>query len=218
MQTDTNVLHIAGPDIAPLSPREARRLVDSMRGLIEMSRETLYRLWLGQGWVALDYQSWDALCLAEFGGVRLYPPARQEVVGWLHSQQMSTRAIASAVRVSDVTVRRDLQAMPVRVLRAESPASASGASYVAPPSDSVIGVDGKTYPVRRRTASPLYLSHNRGVIATGEARRRLAGALKEVQAAVGTVSRSRGDLTAEQLAELALMCQEIRKAVDQMPE
>lgn len=96
--------------------------------------ETVLALWEARAWEMLDFRSWEALC-ASRGWTKVSLPAveRRETVGELRQAGMSTRAIAAATGVSDITVRRDL-----------------GASNVAP--EPVRGTDGKTYqptqPVR----------------------------------------------------------------------
>jgi hypothetical protein len=85
-------------------------------------------------WLALGYDTWDALCADHFDGHRIALPAadRREAVAGLRSAGLSTRAIASVVGASRETVRRDLD---------------SGDTNVSPVP--VSGLDGKTYPPAR---------------------------------------------------------------------
>lgn len=116
---------------------EAKRRVDRVKSGVERIWDDLVVLYRERAWSVLGYQSWDALCDAEFGGTRIALPRqqRQEVVCDLRESGMSTRAIASAVGVTDMTVRRDLES------------SATNVAVVAPAT--ITGLDGRT-----RTATP----------------------------------------------------------------
>jgi hypothetical protein len=116
---------------------EAKRRVDRVKSGVERIWDDLVVLYRERAWSILGYHSWDALCDAEFGGTRIALPRqqRQEVVCDLRESGMSTRAIASAVGVTDMTVRRDLES------------SATNVAVVAPAT--ITGLDGRT-----RTATP----------------------------------------------------------------
>lgn len=113
---------------------EAKRRVDRVKSGVERIWDDLVVLYRERAWSVLGYQSWDALCDAEFGGTRIALPRqqRQEVVCDLRESGMSTRAIASAVGVNQSTIARDLAA---------TDANASV--------ESVLSLDGRT-----RTATP----------------------------------------------------------------
>lgn len=115
---------------------EAKRRVDRVKSGVERIWDDLVVLYRERAWSVLGYQSWDALCDAEFGGTRIALPRqqRQEVVCDLRGAGMSTRAIASAVGVSDYTIRHDIDQ-----LRETSQLPTS-----------VTGLDGRT-----RTATPV---------------------------------------------------------------
>lgn len=89
---------------------EAKRRVDRVKSGVERIWDDLVVLYRERAWFVLGYQSWDALCDAEFGGTRIALPRqqRQDVVCDLREAGMSTRAIAAAVGVAQDTVRRDL--------------------------------------------------------------------------------------------------------------
>ena len=91
---------------------EAKRRVDRVKSGVERIWDDLVVLYRERAWSVLGYESWDALCDAEFGGTRIALPRqqRQEVVCDLRGAGMSTRAIASAVGVGVGTVARDLEA------------------------------------------------------------------------------------------------------------
>lgn len=90
---------------------EAKRRVDRVKSGVERIWDDLVVLYRERAWSVLGYQSWDALCDAEFGGTRIALPRqqRQEVVCDLRESGMSTRAIASAVGVDQKTVVNDLR-------------------------------------------------------------------------------------------------------------
>lgn len=98
-------------DLPPqLSAEEARECLRHIMDAAAMTWQWVTKAYLGRAWVALGYDSWDAMCDAELGGTRLRLPReeRREIVGSLREQGMSTRAIGSALGVSDHTVRKDL--------------------------------------------------------------------------------------------------------------
>lgn len=114
---------------------EAKRRVDRVKSGVERIWDDLVVLYRERAWSVLGYQSWDALCDAEFGGTRIALPRQQrhEVVCDLRESGMSTRAIASAIGVNQSTIARDLAA---------TDANASV--------ESVLSLDGRT-----RTATPV---------------------------------------------------------------
>lgn len=115
---------------------EAKRRVDRVKSGVERIWDDLVVLYRERAWSVLGYQSWDALCDAEFGGTRIALPRqqRQEVVCDLRQGGMSTRAIASAVGVSHPTVMSDL---------------ATGKDLPVELPVKITGLDGRT-----RTATP----------------------------------------------------------------
>ena len=117
---------------------EAKRRVDRVKSGVERIWDDLVVLYRERAWSVLGYQSWDALCDAEFGGTRIALPRqqRQEVVCDLRGAGMSTRAIATAVGVSHQTVANDLEAT-VKSLTVGS-------------NQAITGLDGRT-----RTATPV---------------------------------------------------------------
>lgn len=112
-----------------LNEIEARALVDGMRVDVAGIEVRIKIAFHGRAWISLGYPTWDALCEAEFDGARLRIPRedRAEQVQSLRSAGLSTRAIGSALGVSDGTVRTDM----------------AGAQNYAPAP--VTGQDGKTY-------------------------------------------------------------------------
>jgi len=108
-------------------------------------------------WNVLGYPSWTAYLADTLADepMRLGREERQELVGYLSGEGLSTRAIAPIVGVSQKTVDRDVRESfdspaPVRNL---TPVSAPGDSAEDPtegvqtpqPPASVTGLDGKTY-------------------------------------------------------------------------
>ena len=95
----------------------------------------------GQGWKALNYDTWQEACEAELGGFRLgwVPEERREVVAELRDAGMSTRAIGTALGVGMTTVKRDL----------------AGGPGGPPDPTPVTGLDGKTYTPQPRPVAPV---------------------------------------------------------------
>lgn len=124
-------------DPATLDRDEAKQRVERVKSGVERIWDDLVVLYQGRAWQVLGYQSWDALCDAEFGGTRIALPRqqRQAVVCDLRDAGMSTRAIASAVGVAVGTVASDLQA--------------TVQNRTVDPPLTITGLDGRT-----RTASP----------------------------------------------------------------
>ena len=87
-------------------------------------------MWAERGWQIGGFDTFDQYCAGRLGGWRLALPReeRREVASQMAGQGMSTRAIGSALGVSDTTIVRDL----------------AGASPEAPAP--VVGLDGKSYP------------------------------------------------------------------------
>lgn len=89
---------------------EARERLARVRVSINAAAGDLAALYEGRAWLTLGFGSWDELCDHEFGGVRVALPRdqRRETVGRLREAGMSTRAIGTAVGVSEGTIRSDL--------------------------------------------------------------------------------------------------------------
>ncbi len=92
--------------------------------------EAVVEAYQQRDWEVLEYESWDAYIDGEFGSdrIRLTKKRRQGIVSEMRQRGMSTRAIGSALGVSQKTVDRDVD----EVESDDSP-------------ESVIGTDGKTY-------------------------------------------------------------------------
>lgn len=149
-----------------LDADEAQELVDRIKGGIQVIWEDVTALYLGQGWLALGYQSWDEMSESEFAGARLRIPReqRQQTVSMLHDHGLSTRAIGSVLGISKDTAARDLTDLPVSD---ETPAA-------------IVGQDGKTYP--RRTEAPVqkpYRTKSAAAMAEKYAQR-VAGAIDSI--------------------------------------
>ncbi len=122
---------------AAVATQSARARASRIRMGIHSYLETLGDIasaYAERDWVTLDYADWQSYVDGEFGAERLrLPPAhRQKAIEELRLAGMSTRAIGTAIGVSEGTVRNDL--------------SGSGAQNYAP--EPVMGLDGKTYPAR----------------------------------------------------------------------
>ncbi len=150
-----SVPSVAGADLTvTMSTDAARRLTERIKVLAEATAEHLDKLQMlvaqakaGQVHVVLGYPSWTAYVADVFSAAQLSlnREDRRDVVAYLSSEGMSTRAVAGLVGVDDRTVRRDL----------------AGAAYAAPDAPEVVGgdvvedrpephritgTDGKSYP------------------------------------------------------------------------
>lgn len=105
-----------------MNVHRARELVDKIRDAVSVAAGAITEAYRGRAWEALGYESWDALCDAEFGGVRVRIPReeRRELVGQLRQEGMSTTAIGIALGISDETARRDASSTNVEVERVMS--------------------------------------------------------------------------------------------------
>lgn len=121
--------------LAGIEITEARQRLERVKSGVERIWDDLVALYQGRAWLVLGYQSWEALCDSEFDGARIALPRqqRQEIVCDLREAGMSTRAIASAVGVTQMTVVRDL-----------------GATETNVSVESILSLDGRT-----RTATPV---------------------------------------------------------------
>jgi hypothetical protein len=119
---------LATPTADPLTEAEAREITDNIRGKLTELVPLVLRAHRGRAWAALGYANWAAYCEAELYGVKVPLMQRQQAVRVLTDADMSTRAVAGALGVSEGTVRRDL---------AETGGPAA--------SGVVAGLDGKTY-------------------------------------------------------------------------
>ena len=116
--------------------QEATIRIRRIRTALDGMRDDIIALYRGRAWLAMGYDSWDALCDGELGQrPRLPIEERREVVAELTDAGMSTRAIGTAIGVSNDTVARDQQQSPVSN---------------ETPDRQVEGKDGKTYPRRRK--------------------------------------------------------------------
>jgi hypothetical protein len=93
----------------PMSEAEARKLTDQIKHDAEVLWDNLVAAYLGRADIALGYESWDTYCTVEFGSLRLRLPReeRAEMVCSLRQSGLSNRAIASAIGISEGTVRND---------------------------------------------------------------------------------------------------------------
>lgn len=121
------------PDLPRLSASDARSIIDELRDTVERAVELIRTAYRGRAWESLGYDSWAALCAAEFRDVDLPRDKRLALVADLRADGMSTRAIAAAVNVDARSVRRDLREQ---------------LGHSAPP-ERVTGTDGRTYPTFR---------------------------------------------------------------------
>lgn len=153
-----------------LSVDDARRLTERIRLTAHSARESIEKLHqlvdaakAGNAHLALGYQSWTAYLSEVLGEepLRLARDQRQELVGYLAGEGMSTRAIAPIVGVSQDTVvkdiargERNLSPEPDPQEAARSAVAAAFAQRDEPAAPAkVTGLDGKSY-TKPAPASP----------------------------------------------------------------
>lgn len=126
-----------------VQPDSARARLARVKAGVDSTRADIIAMYANQDWLELGYDSWNALCDAEFG-VRLALPQdeRREAVKELRSAGLSTRAIGSALGIGNGTVRRALGSRAPNGAREGQPARP------------VAGLDGKVYPPHRPTPVP----------------------------------------------------------------
>jgi len=126
-----------------LTALSVRDGMEKVQGLVEQARD-------GNAHLALGYASWTAYLSDTLGSepLRLPRDQRQELVGYLAGEGMSTRAIAPVVGVTHETVAQDLKA-PVRNLTpapADVPVDLAAVDMTTGEiREPVTGLDGKTY-------------------------------------------------------------------------
>lgn len=166
-----------------MTEADARRITERIRLTASNAREALEKLprlieeaRAGSAHVTLGYASWTAYLAAVLGEepLRLPRDQRQEIVGYLAGEGLSTRAIASVVGVSVGQTHADRVAAGVQQLNTSQPEridretgevlprtptteleapstptevlSAGRVGAATPPAPrSVVGLDGKTY-------------------------------------------------------------------------
>lgn len=110
----------AVPEPRDLTADEAEECIAGIRAAVTRGWEWIAKAVNGRAWIALGYESWDAMCQDRLDGVRLALPRaeRQEAVAQLREQGVSTRAIASGLGIDRNTVMKDArlaESQPVAV-------------------------------------------------------------------------------------------------------
>lgn len=150
------------PVVQTITADEARRLTERIRLTAHSARESIEKLHAlvdeakaGNAHLALGYASWTAY-LSEVMGeepLRLARDQRQELVGFLAGEGMSTRAIAPIVGVSNKTVHQDLAGV---TSGNTSPVDEfDGSDWVEPaPQEEARSVVNRAFSRSRENASP----------------------------------------------------------------
>lgn len=144
-----------------LSPGEAQRLTQRIKLTASTIRDNLFKLRNlveeaknSNAWQVLGFQSWTAYLADTLADepMRLGREERQELVGYLSGEGLSTRAIAPIVGVDNKTVHNDIKRAVEFSTPAPSPVEvgevedAQGETHVSPSEPvKVTGLDGKTY-------------------------------------------------------------------------
>ena len=128
---DADVVEVMDDVSARRLDTKIRLTVETVKSNLDKLQEYVHRAQVSGVHIALGFPSWTAYLADVFDGqpLLLEREDRRELVEFLASEGMSTRAIAPIVGVSRETVRREV----------------SGDTDVSPRSD-VAGLDGKTYP------------------------------------------------------------------------
>ena len=123
-----------------MTEHEARRVTERIRAIAVTVKDQLEKLQTllneardGEAWRVLGYASWTAYLTDVMGEqpLRLPRDERQQIVGYLAGEGMSSRAIAPIVGASHMTVERDRQAGVTNVTPEQAPA----ADYVTDQAD-----------------------------------------------------------------------------------
>jgi predicted transcriptional regulator len=124
---------------AELSETAAREITDKIKASLDVTWQLIAEAYRERAHAVLGYSSWDAYVSTEFGGGPLWVPrgTRPEVAGSLRASGMSWRAIATAMGVTERTVRRDLDDATAANAAVEMPAT-------------VKGLDGRDQPAQRK--------------------------------------------------------------------
>lgn len=152
-----------------MGEHDARRITERIRLTAFTARESLEKLQAlvaeaqeGQAHVALGYASWTAYLADVLGDepLRLPRDQRQQLVGYLAGEGMSTRAIAPIVGASQKTVDRDVRQVVSQMTHVDPDTGEVSDDY---PSDATTG--GEVTP----PAEPTVNGADAGVEEPGEA-------------------------------------------------
>lgn len=173
----------------PLSEDAARRLTERIKIQARVSKDSLAKLQrlveqarVGGAHVVLGFSSWTAYLADLFAEepLRLAREQRQEIVGYLAGEGMSTRAIAPIVGASVGQVHADRQVFSSEHVEAQPTIvvdKVTGEVLDAPDPRPVTGLDGKQYerPVSAPKVAPAGPSLASVVRDLGRAVERLEG-------------------------------------------
>ena len=98
------------PVLIDMNADEAREITEAIKAAVEQLWALVVNAYNRRAWLALNYPTWDDYCAKEFRTAALAVPReeRPEVVRSLREAGLSQRAIASAMGVSQSTVRDDI--------------------------------------------------------------------------------------------------------------
>ena len=128
-----------------ITQQQAREAFDAIRSGMASKARVSREAYRGLYWRVLGYESWPQCWSEEVGDefeVKVDAEDRRAVVARLRSEGMTQQAIADALGVSKATVCGDVD----ELFKAEQ------LDDVPEQPDTVVGKDGKTYPVRKRVA------------------------------------------------------------------
>lgn len=194
------------PDMAPI---KARGLTDRIKKAVDEVWMLLEQAYATRAWTALGYDDWNAYCQAEFGTDRIALPKdrRVEVVTSMRETGMSTRAIAIATGLSQMTVVRDLTpgesndspgTPPAKKETVAAPAAEVAQESRTTARPNVTGTDGKTYAAATPSPQPRHVKKPTNIRAV------VADALTDI-------TRARNTLTALTREQITTQDEEARR-------
>jgi hypothetical protein len=128
---------------------EARELTDEIVSMATNLAELVIQAFDERAWEALGYRTWAGYCKEEFpfGFIKLVKDDRIAVGNALAERDLSSRAIAETLGVSERQVRRDRESGAANAAPASKRLGNKGFSFGGP---RVTGKDGKSYPAQRK--------------------------------------------------------------------
>lgn len=137
---------------------QARALTNRIKVGLEGTYLLIQEAFASRAWEALGYETWHEYCVSEFDGgqLRLPKAERQKVVELMRETGMSTRAIGSAIGVSQMTVVNDIAATEQNYSVADSVPEPDQPEPDQPEPEppTVTGVNGKTYQAKTERTRP----------------------------------------------------------------
>lgn len=99
--------------MADMTESEARTSVERTKRGLEAAASEVVRQIAGRAWIALGYESWDEMRLAEYSGAAVIVPRtdRPQLSARLSAEGLSQQQIADTLGVGQKTISRDVSQM-----------------------------------------------------------------------------------------------------------